>query len=436
MPALFARFSRLPRRARLAAYLAAALLGLFVLIAILAGSAKTDERIQSAQITEKLPPVQAKGSTAATAYWSDEVVQPGDSLRDVLQRFALSAAQVQDLAQTASSGGKQPHLQPDQIVSIRFNAKREPVQVQFFNDDDNGETQLVDLVYANQQWQAKTDDVKTSVIPTLKSVIIRSSGTTAGAMSRAEIPAEVRDSLRELFSNRLDLYKLDAGDTVRIFYNVNYFHGQQISMGDILAVEITHQGKLYRAYYFGEDGNGRYYDEHGQPLKKGFETQPVPGSRISSPFGIRVHPVLGYLRMHTGIDYAAPTGTPIHAPSDGVVEFRGPKGGYGNAVILRHSDSMQTLYGHMSAFSANAAPGQRVRAGDVIGFVGSTGRSTGPHLHYEVRLNGVPVNPAGVALPAKRLTTAELAEFRRQQQAVEQKLAQLRGIGKTVAQLD
>lgn len=436
MPSLFSRFSSLPRHTRLAVCSAAALLGIFILIAALAGTAQTDEPLKSTQITEKLPAVQAKGSAAATEYWSDEVIQPGDSLRNVLDRFSLTAEQAQTIAQAAAQSGKQPHLQPDQIVSIRFNAKRQPVQVQFFNDDDNGETQLVDLEYTGTQWQAKTDDVKTSVIPTLKSVIIRSNGTTAGAMSRAEIPAEVRDSLRELFSNRLDLYKLEAGDTVRIFYNVNYFHGQQISMGDILAVEITHQGKLYRAYYFGEDGNGRYYDEHGQPLKKGFETQPVPGSRISSPFGIRVHPVLGYLRMHTGIDYAAPSGTPIHAPSDGIVEFRGPKGGYGNAVILRHSDSMQTLYGHMSAFSANAAPGQRVRAGDVIGFVGSTGRSTGPHLHYEVRLNGVPVNPAGVALPAKRLTTAELAEFRRQQQVVEQKLAQLRGIGKTVAQLD
>ena len=347
-------FSRLPRRARIALVAAAALLGVFILIAIIAAaSAKPEGAMQSKRIVEKLATVRAKGKTPATGYWSDEVIQPGDSLRNVLERFNLSSQQIQD-----------------------------------------------------------------------------------GAMSRAEIPAEVRDSLRELLSNRLDLYKLEAGDTVRILYQVNYFHGQQISMGDILAVEISHQGKLYRAYYFGEDGNGRYYDEHGQPLKKGFETQPVPGSRISSPFGVRVHPILGYLRMHTGIDYAAPTGTPIHAPSDGIVEFRGPKGGYGNTVILRHNDSMQTLYGHMSAFSANAAPGQRVRAGDIIGFIGTTGRSTGPHLHYEVRLNGVPVNPAGVALPAKRLTTAELAEFRRQQQTVEQKLAQLRGIGKTVAQLD
>ena len=432
-----ALFSRLPRRARIALVAAAALLGVFILIAIIAAaSAKPEGAMQSKRIVEKLAAVHAKGKTPATGYWSDEVIQPGDSLRNVLERFNLSAPQIQDITQAAASEGKQPHLHPDQTVSLRLDAQRRPVQVQFFNDDDNGETQLVDLAYAGNRWQAKTDDVKTTTLSTLKSVIIRSSGTTAGAMSRAEIPAEVSDSLRELFSNRLDLYKLEAGDTVRILYQVNYFHGQQISMGDILAVEISHQGKLYRAYYFGEDGNGRYYDEHGQPLKKGFETQPVPGSRISSPFGVRVHPILGYLRMHTGIDYAAPAGTPIHAPSDGIVEFRGPKGGYGNTVILRHSDSMQTLYGHMSAFSANAAPGQRVRAGDIIGFIGTTGRSTGPHLHYEVRLNGVPVNPAGVALPVKRLTTAELAEFRRQQQTVEQKLAQLRGIGKTVAQLD
>jgi len=129
----------------------------------------------------------------------------------VLERFNLSAQQIQDITQAAASEGKQPHLHPDQTVSLRLDAQRRPVQVQFFNDDDNGETQLVDLAYAGNRWQAKTDDVKTTTLSTLKSVIIRSSGTTAGAMSRAEIPAEVRDSLRELFSNRLDLYKLPSG---------------------------------------------------------------------------------------------------------------------------------------------------------------------------------------------------------------------------------
>ena len=432
MPALPARFFR---RTRLAVSLAV-LLCIALLAAAITSTPQTDNDFQRERILQNLPAVRIQSNGAATDYWSDEVIQPGDSLRDVLNRFNLTDKHILNILQAAGANNKQLRLQPDQIVSIKIDTQSNPVQVRFFNDDDNGETQLVDLVYAEGSWQAKIDDVETTVLSTLKSVVVRSSGTTAGAMSRAEIPAEVRDSLRELFSNRLDLYKLEIGDTVRILYDVHYFRGQQISTGDILAVEITHQGKLYRAYYFGEDGNGRYYDEHGQPLKKGFETQPVPGSRISSPFGIRVHPILGYLRMHTGIDYAAPTGTPIHAPSDGIVEFRGPKGGYGNTVILRHSDSMQTLYGHMSAFSSNAAPGQRVRAGDIIGFIGSTGRSTGPHLHYEVRLNGVPVNPAGVALPAKRLTTGELATFRRRQQSLEQTFAQLRGIGKTVAQLD
>lgn len=432
MPALPARFSR---RTRLAVLLAV-LLCIALLAAAIISTPQADNDFQSERILQNLPAIRIQSNGAAVDYWSDEVIQPGDNLRDVLRRFNLAEKHTLNILQAAGANNKQLHLQPDQIVSIKTDAQNNPVQVRFFNDDDNGETQLIDLVYAKGSWQTKIDDVATTALSTLKSVVVRSSGTTAGAMSRAEIPAEVRDSLRELFSNRLDLYKLEIGDTVRILYDVHYFHGQQISTGDILAVEITHQGKLYRAYYFGEDGNGRYYDEHGQPLKKGFETQPVPGSRISSPFGIRVHPILGYLRMHTGIDYAAPAGTPIHAPSDGIVEFRGPKGGYGNTVILRHSNSMQTLYGHMSAFSSNAAPGQRVRAGDVIGFIGSTGRSTGPHLHYEVRLNGVPVNPAGVALPAKRLTTGELATFRRRQQSLEQTFAQLRGIGKTVAQLD
>ena len=146
-----------------------------------------------------------------------------------------------------------------------------------------------------------------------------------------------------------------------------------------------------------------------------------------------MHPTLHTWRLHTGIDYAAPPGTPVKASADGIITFKGWKGGYGNAVMIQHANGVETLYAHLSAFSQ--AQGN-VRSGEVIGFVGSTGRSTGPHLHYEARINGQPVNPASVALPTPELTQSDKAEFARQKREADALLASIRGIPVAVSQTD
>jgi len=260
-----------------------------------------------------------------------------------------------------------------------------------------------------------------------------------GDMLRAEIPSEVYIQLKEIFSDSFNMSDLGEGDTVRLLYNSMYFRGQQMAVGDILAAEVVKDGKTYQAYYYsqgkGDEESGSYYDQNGKSLqqKEGFNIEPVVYTRISSPFGYRVHPVLHTVRMHTGIDYAAPSGTPIKATADGVITFKGWKGGYGNTVMIRHSNGVETLYGHMSAFT----PAQgTVRAGEVIGFVGTTGRSTGPHLHYEARVNSQPVNPTTVALPTPKLTPTNMAAFRQQQKSANTILASVRGLPVSVAQLD
>lgn len=389
---------------------------------------------ESKRILETLPSVYVRGTPPAASYWRDEIVQAGDNLSLVLGRFGISERHIQNILRESPIDTKLLQLRPDQVISMKMDTRGNPTHVQFFNDDDNGERNLIALELADGHWRAQVGEVETETMPSLKAVVIKSSLT--GSLAQAGIPVEVRESLKEIFSDSLDLNQLTRGDTVRVLYDSMYFRGQELATGDILSAEITHRNQLYRAYYFGDEGGGQYYDANGRPLKKGFETQPVAGARISSPYGLRIHPVLGGLRMHTGIDYAAPSGTPIRAPSAGIVEFRGWKGGYGNTVILRHNGSMETLYAHMSAFSTTAAPGMRVAAGEVIGYVGSTGRSTGPHLHYEVRLNGQPVNPVAVALPAKKLNAEELAAFRQTQERLETTLSPLRNIGQTVAQMD
>lgn len=192
-----------------------------------------------------------------------------------------------------------------------------------------------------------------------------------------------------------------SGDDYYILYEEIYEDGEFITTGEIIAAEFNNQGRSYQAIRFVDDaGRSDYYTPEGNSVRKAFVRAPVDFSRISSTFNPRRrHPVLNTIRAHRGVDYAAPRGTPIRAAGDGKVIFRGRKGGYGNAIILQHGGNITTLYAHMSNFAKTARLGRRVKQGQAIGFVGSTGLATAPHLHYEYRLNGVHRNPRTVKLP-------------------------------------
>ena len=322
------------------------------------------------------------------------------------------------------------------MVSIQADNKGGLSAIQFFSDDDDGEKILLALEKVNGNWQASANEVETVTMPTLRAVNVVTSAR--GALAQARVPVEIREAISEIFSDKFALDDLKEGDTVRVLYESHNFRGQEVSTGNIMALEIGKAGRLYQAYYFDHgDNTGAYYDHRGKALSKGeFAKIPVNATRVSSPYGTRYHPILKTYRMHSGIDYAAPTGTPIMAPADGVVSFAGVKGGYGNAIMLNHRKGMETLYGHMSAFVSGVNAGKSVKAGDVIGFVGSTGRSTGPHLHYEVRINGQIVDPSTVALPARTLSNTELAAFKGRVKSSDQKIASIRGLPVMVAQLD
>lgn len=408
---------------------------LVILVVLISGRKHNSDRYQPKHITLKLAPVNIKTQAPVQNFWRDEIVQPGDTINMVLSRFGISADEIQRITSLNIIKNKVQHLQVNQVFSIRTDNNGFLTDIQFFNDDDNGEKNLVALKKTGNNWNADISAVDTETLPTFKAVVVKTSAR--GALAQAGIPVEIRESLREIFKDKIDINSLQSGDTIRLIYDSLYYRGQELATGDIRAAEFSHNGNIYHAYYYdtGNDGNGQYYDVNGKPLRKGFSSVPVDGARISSPFGTRFHPILQTLRMHSGIDYAVASGTPIHAPSDGTVESFGIKGGYGNAVVLRHNDSMQTLYGHMSAF-ANLSVGQHVQAGDIIGYVGSTGVSTGPHLHYEVRINGQPVNPTSVALPTRTLNARELADFKKKQHHWDKQLSGFRNLNVTIAQLD
>ena len=388
------------------------------------------------RVSEELPAIYVETGNFQSSYWAQEVVQQGDSLADVLTRMGVPQTDIKQIMAKNSAERDMQHLRANQSVNIRIDASGQVTDVQFFTDEEL-ERNLVALEKVKGKWQASTSEVDMKTMPTLRSVVVRTSAR--GAMAQAEIPVEIRESLSEIFSDVLSLEDLKEGDVIRLLYDSMYFRGQQMGTGNILAAEIVKGGKSHQAYYYsqgkGDEESGSYYDQSGKSLqqKAGFNIEPVVYTRISSPFGYRVHPVLHTVRMHTGIDYAAPSGTPIKATADGVITFKGWKGGYGNTVMIRHSNGVETLYGHMSAFT----PAQgTVRAGEVIGFVGTTGRSTGPHLHYEARVNSQPVNPTTVALPTPKLTPTNMAAFRQQQKSANTILASVRGLPVSVAQLD
>ena len=237
-----------------------------------------------------------------------------------------------------------------------------------------------------------------------------------GATDAAGIPDAIATQLAEIFSGDIDFYRdLRKGDRFTIVYESLIYNGQHIRSGRILAAEFVNNNRTHQAYWFqAEDGKGGYYGADGKNLRKAFLRSPLEFSRVTSGFSnARLHPVLQITRAHKGIDYGAPTGTRVRAVADASVEFAGRQGGYGNLVILKHQGAYSTAYGHLSAFGPGIRKGARISQGDTIGFVGQTGVATGPHLHYEFRVNSQQVNPMTASLPdAIPLNASNLQRFK------------------------
>ena len=224
--------------------------------------------------------------------------------------------------------------------------------------------------------------------------------------------------LADVFKYDIDFVnQVQPGDSFIVAHERQFQDGEFVRDGAVLAAEFTNAGKTWRAVrYVGPNGRADYYTPDGRPVRKAFLRYPVDYARISSGFSLaRRHPVLNRVRAHKGIDFAAPTGTPIKAAGAGRIASRGRNGGYGNAVVVAHSGGITTLYGHMSRFAKGQKVGDRVQQGQVIGYVGRTGLASGPHVHYEYRVNGVHKNPAKVTVPkADPIPASLMADFKAQ----------------------
>ena len=233
----------------------------------------------------------------------------------------------------------------------------------------------------------------------------------------AKLPDTIVKQIVEMFSTSIDFRgDLKRGDHFNVVYETFWQDGEFVRAGRILAGEFTNKGTTYQSVWFEDPQSkqgGGYYSFDGKALKKAFLKSPVEFSRISSGFAMRVHPISGQWKAHKGIDFPAPTGTPIRASGDGVIDFAGTQNGYGNFVMIKHWANYTTAYAHMSRFAPGIKKGSKVSQGDVIGYVGTTGWSTGAHLHYEFRVGGEAKDPSTMNVQAQApLTAAEMSRFK------------------------
>jgi len=252
------------------------------------------------------------------------------------------------------------------------------------------------------------------------------------AAQKAGLPDNLTMQLADIFGWDID-FALDIreGDQFTILYEEFYLDGEKIKNGRILAAEFVNSGKVFQAVRYAAPGkDADYYSLDGKSMRKAFLRTPVDYRRISSRFTLgRKHPILNTIRAHKGVDYAASTGTPIRVTGNGKIIFRGTKGGYGNTIIVQHANKYSTLYAHMSRYKGGLRKGSRVKQGQIIGYVGSTGLATGPHLHYEFRVNNVHRDPLRVKLPgAPPLDKKYLADFKSESAALIAQLDTIRSV--------
>jgi murein DD-endopeptidase MepM/ murein hydrolase activator NlpD len=324
----------------------------------------------------------------------DLLVKRGDTLEVLFRRNGLSLTDLAAMVALPDASSALKLLKPGdrleishrdgQVLSLR--RELDDIKVLSIARQDSG--------FAANTIEREVDIRTTGAHGEITSSLFEA-GTEAGIADRTTM------DMAGIFEWDIDFIQdVREGDTFTVIYEELWRDGVKLRDGEIIAAEFVNQGKSFRAARFrDETGRAGFFSPEGRSVRKAFLRAPLDFTRISSNFNpSRRHPVLNSIRAHRGVDYAAPTGTQIRAAGDGKVLFRGVQGGYGNTIVLQHGGNITTLYGHLSRFG-NARAGARVNQGDVIGYVGRSGLATGPHLHYEYRVNGVHRNPRTVTLP-------------------------------------
>ena len=421
--------------------LCAALGALLLLAAYMAGefgksgrnAEQAQERDEVAALPEPRPPLAgehppARTDETAAAKGGDLerrafTVRKGNTLAAVLATANVSRRQAHDAAAALKKVFDPRNLQIGQRIDVTLSKENDLEAM----DLDLGLRNVG--VRRGQDGRYRAFRKEKPVVARMASAKGEIRSSLYEAAARGGVPAPVVAELIRLYSWEVDFQReIQPGDRFHLAYEKFLgADGEALRHGDIVFAKLTLSGDEKPLYRFEMPSGTDYFDASGRSARRALLRTPVDGARLSSGFGKRKHPILGFTRLHRGVDFAAPAGTPIMAAGDGVVVYRGNKGGYGRYILVRHNSRYSTAYAHLSSFKRGVTKSSRVRQGQVIGFVGSSGLSTGPHLHYEIHRNGRQINPLSVKMPSgKVLAGDELARFQRERERIDGMVAGLR----------
>lgn len=355
------------------------------------------------------PETRAASPADTDANWHQVTVKSGDSLATIFNKLDISAQQLHALLEQGGAAHNLKKIHPGQKLRVLTDEKQGLVKLSYPID----KLSTLEVSRNGEEFDISTSHRTPERREVSASATINSSLFLAA--NKAGMSDNITMELAGIFGWDID-FALDIrkGDSFTVLYEEIYLDGEHIDNGEILAAEFVNQGKRYQAVRY-TDAGGRtdYYALNGESMRKTFLRTPVEFSRISSRFSTgRKHPILNKIRAHKGVDYAASTGTPIKSTANGKIIHIGKKGGYGNTIIVQHGTRYSTLYAHMSKYRGGLKNGSRVRQGQTIGYIGSSGLATGPHLHYELRVDGTHRDPLRVKLPgADPLNKKYMADF-------------------------
>ncbi len=351
----------------------------------------------SQPLSISIPELQIEPLEKAIGEISEYVVRRNDTLDRIFRQLNLSLSDLSSIRAVEGARERLDNLRPGDLITLTHDAGSVISLARRVSD-----TEILTIAREKNGFAASLSSTPLEIKQTSASGVINSSLFVA-ARAAGVSPELIMHLANDIFGWKIDFaLEIQPGDRFDIVYEQKFRDGEYIGDGQILAAGFVNQGTSHRAIFFesADEKVGGYFAPDGRSMRRQFLRAPLDFTRISSNFNPRRrHPLLNTIRAHKGVDYAAPTGTIIKAAGDGRVGFAGNQGGYGRVVILEHGAGITTLYGHMSRFAKGIRNGKRVSQGETIGYVGSSGAATGPHLHYEYRLNGVHKNPRTVSLP-------------------------------------
>ncbi|MFC7421440.1 peptidoglycan DD-metalloendopeptidase family protein [Iodobacter arcticus] len=372
-------------------------------------------------------------ATDNSPIWHENIIRAGDTLSAVLSRLNVDDKQASQFIRSDPKAKMLFELHPGRSLRAKTDRSGMLLELHYLNNKN----QELKLIREGNEFVSVIEEATTQQHTVVKSGTINSS--FYASTDQLDIPDDVTKQLIDIFSGQIDFHRgLKKGDRFSVVYESFTHEGLEIKTGKVLAAEFSDKDKTLQAMWYTPPGSdeGAYYTPNGDSLKQSFLKNPVEFSRVSSGFQMRFHPVLKSWRQHKGIDFAASTGTKIMSTADGIIsKITEDNSGYGKHIEISHDGKYSTLYAHMSAFTAGLKQGSRIKQGDVIGLVGATGRVTGPHLHYEFKVNGLQVDPIVLNLPtAKPIESRYLAHFKPFAEQTKNQLAFLQGIEQARAQ--